>query len=954
MKIINVAPGEDGTDAVNVDQLKEYSAAAKTEVTVGGGVKAGTDGNYATGGNLDLAVSTDPDDGHEIYDLKLADQVELGGPKDGKDGVDGHIGVNGADGKSGVGIDGKDGITVYGKDGKDGAPAVAINGKDGVGHIGLTGPAGADGKDASADIHVQQGPVGVDGTDGADGTDGMDRIVYEDHNGTTHEVATLDDGMKYSGDFGNTKDDPVPVKLNNIVDIVGESTAASEDELSDGNIGVVAKADGDGAKLVVKLNKNIDLTEEGSVTMGDTVINNEGMTINEGPSFTKNKIDVAGNKIINVAPGEDGTDAVNVDQLKEYSGKAKTEVTVGGGVKAGTDGNYNTGGNLDLNVSTAEDGHEVYDLKLADNVELGGPGKDGKDGVDGSIGVNGADGKSGVGIDGKDGITVYGKDGKDGDPAVSIRGEDGVGHIGLAGPAGKDGKDGISDIHMIWGDPTVGNDGDPGKDGITRIEYTDPEGNPHQVATMDDGLYFGANSGDPNPAANKLTSTVEIKGAGEKDDENYSGENLKTIISQTGEGAEAVTTINVVMDKDLNVDNIAVNGKDGKDGTIGINGRDGTNGKDGTNRVDIQVGPSGEPGLDGKDGVTRIIYEDGDGEHEVATLDDGMKYAGDFGDGAAVKLNKTVNVIGEAKNEDDLTTGNIGVVAEQDGDDGKLTVKLNKDIDLGKEGIDAGGNKIINVAPGEDDTDAVNVSQLRDFEDRIGGEITNINNNLNKLGDRVNKVGAGAAALAGLHPLDFDPDAKWDVAAGYGHYKGENAVAIGAFYRPSEDVMLNVASTVGNGDNMVSAGVSVKIGGANHVSNSRVALAKQVLEMRKEMEDMKSLMADSAFGRQLDLSKIQLFPDTPENHWAYDYVATLAGNGLLEGYPDGNFRGDRDLTRYEVAAILYRAMMNGAQLTQRALEEFAPELDRIRVDTLTRHSDGTPSIQRVRIIKDRR
>ena len=179
-------------------------------------------------------------------------------------------------------------------------------------------------------------------------------------------------------------------------------------------------------------------------------------------------------------------------------------------------------------------------------------------------------------------------------------------------------------------------------------------------------------------------------------------------------------------------------------------------------------------------------------------------------------------------------------------------------------------------------------------------------------------------------------------------------MAIGAFYRPSEDVMLNVASTVGNGDNMISAGVSVKVGGANHVSNSRVALAKQVLEMRKEMEDMKSLMADSAFGRQLDLSKIQLFPDTPENHWAYDYVATLAGNGLLEGYPDGNFKGDRDLTRYEVAAILYRAMMNGAQLTQRALEEFAPELDRIRVDTLTRHSDGTPSIQRVRINKDRR
>ena len=364
-----------------------------------------------------------------------------------------------------------------------------------------------------------------------------------------------------------------------------------------------------------------------------------------------------------------------------------------------------------------------------------------------------------------------------------------------------------------------------------------------------------------------------------------------------------------------------------------------------------------------------------------------MKYAGDFGDGAAVKLNNIVDIKGGAENEEGLTTGNIGVVAEQDGDNGKLTVKLNKDINLGdtgsvkfgdsstvitgdqvksdtfvagdtvtinKDGIDMGGTKITNLAPGEADTDGVNVSQLKDAENRINNNINSVNNKVNRLGDRIDKVGAGAAALAGLHPLDFDPDAKWDVAAGYGHYRGEHATAVGAFYRPSEDVLVNVASTIGNGDNMISAGVSVKVGGANHVSNSRVALAKQVLEMRKEMEDLKSLLADNAFGRQLDLSKLQLFPDTPDNHWAYDYVATLAGNGLLEGYPDGYFKGDRPLTRYEVAAILYRAMMNGAELSERALMEFAPELDRIRVDTLTKHDDGTPSIQRVRIIRDRR
>ena len=987
-KIINVAPGEDGTDAVNVDQLKEYSGKAKTEVTVGGGVKAGTDGNYATGGNLDLAVSTDPDDGHEIYDLKLADNIELGGPgKDGKDGVNGSIGVNGADGKSGVGIDGENGITVYGKDGKDGEPAVAINGKDGIGHIGL---AGKDGKDADITIgrgyDGERGEKGANGVDGLGGEDGITRIIYTDPDGTEHQVATMDDGMKYSGDFGNTKDDPVPVKLNNIVDIVGESTAASEDELSDGNIGVVAKADGDGAKLVVKLNKNIDLTEEGSVTMGDTVINNDGLTINEGPSFTKNKIDVAGNKIINVAPGEDGTDAVNVDQLKEYSGKAKTEVTVGGGVKAGTDGNYATGGNLDLAVSTdPDDGHEIYDLKLADNIELGGPGKDGKDGVNGSIGVNGADGKSGVGIDGENGITVYGKDGKDGEPAVAINGKDGIGHIGLAG---KDGKD--ADITIGRGydgergeKGANGVDGLGGEDGITRIIYTDPDGTEHQVATMDDGLKFGANAPaegyEDNPVPNKLNSTISIVGEGEKEESSYSGKNLKTFVSQEN----GDTTITVKMDKDLETDTVVINGKDGKDG-LTIKGADGEPGSIGMAGKDgeithITINNDGKPGVDGKDGITRIEYKDPEGnDHEVATLDDGMKYGGDTGDVIAKKLNEQVNVIGGITDESKLTeTDNIGVVS--DGTD-NLKVRLAKDIDLGKEGsvtigdttinnegltinegpsvtkngIDAGSKKITNVAPGEADTDAVNVSQLKDFAGDVNRNIGDVNNRINRLGDRVDKVGAGAAALAGLHPLDFDPDAKWDVAAGYGHYRGENAVAVGAFYRPSEDVMVNVASTVGNGDNMISAGVSVKVGGNTHVSNSRVALSKQVLEMRKEIEDLRSLMADSAFGKQLDLSKLQLFPDTPENHWAYDYVATLAGNGLLEGYPDGNFKGNRALTRYEVAAILYRAMLNGAQLTQRALEEFAPELDRIRVDTLTRHSDGTPSIQRVRIIKDRR
>ena len=266
--------------------------------------------------------------------------------------------------------------------------------------------------------------------------------------------------------------------------------------------------------------------------------------------------------------------------------------------------------------------------------------------------------------------------------------------------------------------------------------------------------------------------------------------------------------------------------------------------------------------------------------------------------------------------------------------------------DKGKE------RTITNVAAGRigpGSTDAVNGSELYAVSRQVGINVQNISD----LNNRINKVGAGAAALAGLHPLDFDPDEKWDFAVGYGHYRGENAAAIGAFYRPNEDTMFNIAGTIGNGNDMVSAGLSIKVGQANHVSVSRVAMAKEIIELRKALEDQRSFIADSVAGNVLDLSKIQLFPDTPENHWAYDYVATLAGNGILEGYPDGYFKGTRPMTRYEMAAVLYRAMLRGVRLKEKALREFAPELDRIRVDTITKHKDGSSDIQRVRTIKGR-
>ncbi len=270
-------------------------------------------------------------------------------------------------------------------------------------------------------------------------------------------------------------------------------------------------------------------------------------------------------------------------------------------------------------------------------------------------------------------------------------------------------------------------------------------------------------------------------------------------------------------------------------------------------------------------------------------------------------------------------------------------------VSVGKPGEE---RTITNVAAGRvgpGSTDAINGSELYAVEQQVVANSADIVN----LSNRIDKVGAGAAALAGLHPLDFDPDEKWDFAASVGSYKSEQAVAIGAFYRPNEDTMFSIAGTIGDGRNMVNVGVSWKFGQKNRISANRISSAKEIIELRKNQENVHSFLADAVAGNQLDLSKIQLFPDVEENHWAYDYVATMAGNGVLEGYPDGYFKGNRNMTRYEMAAVLYRLMQNGARLSDKALTEFAPELDRIRVDTITHHKDGTPHIQRVRTIKER-
>ena len=239
-------------------------------------------------------------------------------------------------------------------------------------------------------------------------------------------------------------------------------------------------------------------------------------------------------------------------------------------------------------------------------------------------------------------------------------------------------------------------------------------------------------------------------------------------------------------------------------------------------------------------------------------------------------------------------------------------------------------------------------------------DIKNVTNKVGELGTRVNRAGAGAAALAALHPLDFDPDDKWDVAAGYGNYKDAHAVSVGAFYRPNEDTMFSVGGSFGGGENMVNAGVSVKLGQGNHVSTSRVALAREVEDLKAivkaqsaEIKAMRGAMQSGA-----SVMKDVNFPDVPKDHWAYSYVKSLADRGLLEGYPDGEFKGDRSMTRYEFAAIIYRALQNGAPIDgdmAKAIGEFEPEinrikdLDRTRVDRISGKDNDRHKVERVRV-----
>ena len=776
-------------------------------------------------------------------------------------------------------------IVATGKDGKDGK--IGINGKDGV----------------TTDISVtRDGKPGVDGAPGTTTT----RIVYEKPDGTKEEVATLNDGMKYGGDTGNV----IKKKLNEQVNVIGGITDTSK-LTDDDNLGVVSDGNDN---LKVRLAKALKGLE--SVTTGDTVINNTGLTVGGKTYVTNNGLNANNQVITNVADGVNGTDAVNVDQLKKAAAGATTKVA--------------DGKNTTVTSEDNADGSKTYHVNLNDNITLGtDPTK--QVSIDGTTGIIKAGDK--VTIDGTTGNIDAGK--------VKINGKDGT-------------VNGLT--NKTW-DPNNITSGQAATE--DQLKAVDQKITNTSEELTKKGMDFAGNEGEFH---RNLGEKVTIKGEGTKAASEYSGENIRTF-------ADADGNVVVKMDKNLKTETIIATGENGKNGKIGINGNDGQT-------TNISVTSDGKPGVDGASGTTttRIVYEKPDGtKEEVATLNDGMKYGGDTGAVIKKKLNEQVNVVGGITDTNKLTTeDNLGVVSDGNNN---LKVRMAKDlkglnsvttntltvgdVKIDNSGINAGNKKITNVAAGDisaNSTDAVNGGQLW----KTNQTINNIGGAVNELGDRMDRVGAGAAALAALHPLDFDPDDKWDVAAGYGNYKDAHAVAVGAFYRPNEDTMFSVGGSFGGGENMVNAGVSVKLGQGNHVSTSRVALAKEVEDLKAivkaQSAEIKAMRGAMQSGTSV--MKDVNFPDVPKDHWAYSYVKSLADRGLLEGYPDGEFKGDRSMTRYEFAAIIYRALQNGAPIDSnmaKAIGEFDPEinrikdLDRTRVDRISGKDNDRHKVERVRV-----
>ena len=832
--------------AVKYD-LDNNGAVDKTKVTYEGSPYANKTGGthvtnvaYATGNNGSEAVNVDylkdkiKDSEDALTNKGLKFDANSGGVKTNKlgstvivkgEGNDADANYSGENIKTFITQDKNGNTTIDVKMNKNlKADSVAIAGKPGQDGVTLKG---GDAKN------------GVDGTS-------INRLVTEDKDGNTHTLATLDDGMMYGGDTGNV----IKKKLNNQVNVKGgisdESKLATED-----NIGVVS----DGSDtLKLRLAKELKGLTSATFTNGgnNTVINGDGMTINraggDAVSLTKDGLNNGGNKITNVADGTDPNDAVNKSQLDKATAAASTTVSAGN--------------NITVTPSTNANGSKNYEVSLKDQVTLGSDATK-QIVMDGTTGTIKAGDK--VTIDGNKGtikagnVTIDGENGtiKAGDK-VTIDGKDGK---IAAGKVSVDGKDGyVTGLENKDWDPDNITSGRAATEDQLQKSHKSLD---NKINNLGDeitkkGMNFAGNTGEFH---RDLGQKVTIKGEGTESDDKYSGENIKTVADQDG-------NVNIKMAKDLKTDSLTTdkvkvgkngqdgvsitgpNGADGTDGKVGITGKDGKDavsmsGKDGVGHIgltgkdgrnaDITV-DKGDPDLDGNN-ITRIKYQDENGKtHQVATKDDGMKYGGDSGSVIKKKLNEQVNVVGGITDASKLTTeDNLGVVSDGTGN---LKVRMAKDlkgletvttkdaagnttvmngggvtitpasgnaVSLTKDGLNNGGNTITNVGPGVNGTDAVNVNQLKGATDGLA-------NAINSVAGETQRVGAHAAAMSALKPIQYDPLEPTQVMAGIGNYRGETAAALGVAHYTAEDTMFHVGVSVGSHHNMVNAGVTRKFG----------------------------------------------------------------------------------------------------------------------------------------------
>ena len=750
----------------------------------------------------------------------------------------------------------------------------------------------------------------------------------------------------------------------NVISLGNKNTVVVDDAVAIGN-GTTVKAESGVAIGVGSVADRVAGTEKGALGAfaPDTIPTGEESTW----TSTKGAVSVGDTanditrQITNVAAGSEDTDAVNVAQLKQVASQAERAKTT---VSDGT--------NTTVTSTVAEDGHTDYKVNL--NKDLTGI-------------ESMTNGLSSIRMGNGGTVTINNR--------VTI---DQSGKIsGVAAGEVKEGStDAVNGSQLHAVQQEAGKHTKVVNGSNITVEETDQDGQKTYKVGLNKDLLLGDITGK-NVSISGTNGTIETTGSiATKDkiyaangaklaDVNVTGDTISNDKSSVKLDKDGTVTINnkVTVDQNGKVSGVAA-GDISDTSTDAVNGSQLKATNDRVSKVegDITNIKSDITDIKGDvknlgDRVTKVEQEAGKHTKVVngrnvtveETDQDGQKtykvglnkdlLLGDItGKNVSISgTNGTIETTGFIATKDKIYADKGAKLADIDitGDtisNGQSSVKLDKEGTVtinGKVSVNQNG-KVSGVAAGDisaTSTDAVNGSQLFATNQQVAQNAQSIN----KLGNRINKVGAGAAALAALHPLDFDPDDKWDFAAGYGNYNGENAAAIGAYYRPNEDTMFSVGGNFGNGENMVNAGVSLKLGQGNHVSTSKVAMAKEIKDLRKELECLKSALLDVNAGKKLDTSKLQLFPDVPKNHWAYEYVSTLKGNGALTGYPDGEFKGDRPMTRYEFATMLYKAMLEGATLSDKILKEFAPELERFTVDTVHQDKDGKPTVERVRTVK---